>query len=159
MRVVYLILLLVSLLLTACGAHQPELGVISKECTGGDCSVQQPELVITSQGCLSDLVRLSPNHEPFFIVASETNIPIVVTVPVMNRWLVVYPGTEEQFDLPRYIMGSFDFFCLEEAEHTRLGAGNPYVCALEPDEVSPIALSQGVLEIEPHDRIHEIIGR
>lgn len=159
LRNILVSLAIVVLFLTACSKPTLQAVIPTPGCLDAECNTKQPELVITTQGCSSDLVRLSPDHQPFFTLESRAKTPIVVTVPAMNRWMVVQPGAQLQFELPRYIMGSFDYFCVDEAEHTRLGGDNPYVCAMEPDDLAPVALSQGVLVIEPHNRIEEVIGR
>lgn len=120
------------------------------------CGGEHSDLVVTAQGCGAERIVIAPTQEPTIVLASRADTPMVVTIPTMNRWLVVQPGGREQLELPRYIMGSFDFFCLEEAEHTRISGGNPFLCSMEPGEVAPFALSRGILEIEPHNRIEEL---
>lgn len=116
------------------------------------------EIVLTAAGCQTNHFRLVPDREPIITIANQAATPMVFTLPVMNRWLALQPGEQAEFELPRYIMGNFDFFCLEEAEHTRVSGGNPYLCVMEPAELAPVALSQGLFEIEPHNRIEEITG-
>ncbi|GAB4425001.1 MAG: cupredoxin domain-containing protein [Chloroflexi bacterium OHK40] len=122
------------------------------------CTTPRADVTITSEGCSTSELFLAKTREPVLRVANRASAPMVLTVPTMNEWISVPPGAEAEFELPRYIMGRFDFFCLGEAEHTELSGGNPFLCALEPAEVAPVALSGGVLEIEQHDRIREIQG-
>lgn len=123
------------------------------------CSGSEPAIVMTQSGCSAAHFRLAPDREPLITVENQADTAMVLTIPVMNRWIAVEPSAQAEFELPRYIMGSFDYFCLEEAEHTRISGGNPFLCSMEPDEVAPVALSQGIFEIEPHNRIEEISSR
>jgi hypothetical protein len=79
-------------------------------------------------------------------------------LPKMNRWISLEPGEQQAFELPRYIMGEFEFFCLSDADHIAIGGGNPFVCGLEPAELAQVARSSGMFVIEPHDRIYEVTG-
>lgn len=125
----------------------------------GACNTEpRAEIILTARGCQTDHFTLRPDREPIITIANEAATPMVFTLPVMNRWLALQPGEQSTFELPRYIMGDFDFFCLEEAEHTRVSGGNPYLCVMEPAELAPVALSRGLFEIEPHNRIREVLG-
>ncbi|MBX0329200.1 cupredoxin domain-containing protein [Oscillochloris sp. ZM17-4] len=115
------------------------------------------DITLTSAGCAATRFALPNTREPQITISNQSDLPMVFSIPTMNRWVAVAPGDESAFALPRYIMGSFDFFCLSEAEHTQLGGGNPLLCALEPRELAAVARSQGVFEIERHDRIREVL--
>lgn len=117
------------------------------------------DITLTDDGCASAGFVLPNTREPRITLANTAAAPMVFSLPAMNRWAVLGPGERAAFELPRYIMGRFDFFCLSEAEHTRLGGGNPFLCALEPGELAAVARSQGIFEIERHDRIQEVLGR
>ncbi len=82
---------------------------------------------------------------------------MVVSIPTMDRWIELAPGSDGVFELPRYIMGTFDLFCLSATNHRALGGDNPFLCVLEPAELMPVARSVGVLHIEPHNRIREVL--
>lgn len=130
--------LLVGLMLTACGGPKADI-------------------VITASGC-GDRFTLPNTREPVITVANQADTPMVLTIPRMVRFVTVAPGATAEFELPRYIMGEFEFFCLGEPEHLALSGGNPFLCAAEPAQVAPVARSQGLFVIEPHERIQEISG-
>lgn len=127
-------------------------GLLLAGCGGPDA-----DLVITSTGC-AERFTLPNTREPVFSVANRTDAPMVLTIPRLVRFVTIAPGAVADFELPRYIMGDFAFFCLGEAEHLALSGGNPFLCSSEPAEVAPVALSEGVFVIEPHDRINEVAG-
>jgi hypothetical protein len=131
-----LVVLLAGLILTACGAPRADIA-------------------ITSSGC-GERFTLPSTREPVISVVNQTDAPMVLTIPRMVRFVTVAPGATAQFELPRYIMGEFEFFCLGEPEHLALSGGNPFLCAAEPAQVAPVALSGGVFVIEPHERIKEL---
>jgi hypothetical protein len=115
------------------------------------------DITLTDGGCTSASFSLPNTREPQITLANQAAVPMVFSLPRMDRWQVVAPGARATFDLPRYIMGSFDFFCLSEAEHSKAGGGNPLLCSLEPRDLAAVARSQGVFEIEHHDRIKEVL--
>lgn len=121
----------------------------------GACGGPRSDIVITQAGCGERFV-LASEREPVISVENRTDTPMVLTIPQMVRFVTVQPGGTAEFELPRYIMGDFAFFCLGEAEHLALSGGNPFLCASEPAEVAPVALSGGTFVIEPHDRIKEL---
>jgi hypothetical protein len=125
----------------------------------GAQAAAQADITIGDGGCPAAQFFLPNTREPEILVANDADIPMVFSIPTMNRWVTVAPNTEASFALPRYIMGSFDFFCLSEEEHTRLGGGNPFLCALEPRELAAVARSQGTFEIEMHNRIEEVLQK
>ncbi len=120
------------------------------------CGGEQPDLVITERGCATERFVLPSTREPVISVENRASTPMVLTIPLMVRFVTVAPGSTASFELPRYIMGSFEFFCLSEANHLILSGGNPFLCAAEPKEVAPVALSGGIFEIAPHERIKEL---
>jgi hypothetical protein len=122
------------------------------------CAAPRADILLTDQGCSTTSLFIAKEQGPRFSVFNRSAVSMVVTVPVMNTWVTVAPESEASFELPRYIMGSFDFFCLTEAEHVAVSGGNPLLCVLEPADLLPVSLSSGVLEIEQHDRIQELIG-
>lgn len=115
------------------------------------------DITITAAGCATSFV-LPPEREPLISVVNRAADPMVLTLPTLNRWVALAPGQQADFELPRYIMGSFDFFCLTEADHTVLGGSNPFLCSLEPAQVAPLARSGGIFEIAQHNRIQELVG-
>ncbi len=123
------------------------------------CSALAPmvDLTIGASGCVPGSIRLAPDHEPALRIRNTAPEAMVVSIPAMDRWIELTPGATERFELPRYIMGTFDIFCLSAVDHTALGGDNPFVCMLEPADLAPVARSAGVLEIEPHDRIREVL--
>lgn len=129
------------------------LGALALSACGGP----RADLVITEAGC-GDRFVLPNSREPVVNVANATDTPMVLTIPQMVRFVTVPPGDTAEFELPRYIMGDFAFFCLGEAQHLALSGGNPFLCAAEPAQVAPVALSEGTFVIEPHERIKEIVG-
>lgn len=128
---------------------------------GGCGSPRAPAADITlgEAGCAAPSFFLPNTREPEITLANTASVPMVFSIPTMDRWAAVAPGERATFELPRYIMGRFDFFCLSEDAHSGLGGGNPFLCALEPAELAAVARSQGVFEIERHDRIREVLQR
>jgi hypothetical protein len=116
------------------------------------------DIILTNSGCTSSAFFLPNTREPQITLANQADVPMVFSIPRMDRWQVLGPGTRATFDLPRYSMGSFDFFCLSESEHTKAGGGNPLLCALEPKDLAAVARSRGTFEIEHHERIREVLG-
>lgn len=102
-------------------------------------------------------LTLPPEREPVLSVRNSADEVMVVSIPTMDRWIELAPGSDGVFELPRYIMGTFDLFCLSAADHRALGGDNPFLCVLEPTELAPVARSAGVLQIEPHNRIREVL--
>ncbi|WP_232218786.1 cupredoxin domain-containing protein [Chloroflexus sp. Y-396-1] len=117
------------------------------------------DLTIRSNGCTPATVIIPPEREPKLTIRNTTTETMVVSIPTMDRWIEVAPGTDSVLELPRYIMGSFDLFCLSATDHSALDGDNPFLCVLEPAELMPVARSAGILVIEPHDRIREILGK
>jgi hypothetical protein len=117
------------------------------------------DLTIRSNGCIPATVIIPPEREPILTIRNTTADAMVVSIPTMDRWVEVAPGADSVLELPRYIMGSFDLFCLTAADHSALGGDNPFLCVLEPAELMPVARSAGMLVIEPHNRIREILGQ
>ncbi len=117
------------------------------------------DLTIRSNGCTPATVIIPPEREPKLTIRNITTETMVVSIPTMDRWIEVAPGADSVLELPRYIMGSFDLFCLSATDHSALGGDNPFLCVLEPAELMPVARSAGILVIEPHDRIREILGK
>lgn len=115
------------------------------------------DLTVGANGCVPASITLSPNHEPLLSVRNTTDEAMVVSIPAMDRWIELAPKTNGVFELPRYIMGSFDLFCLNAADHRALGGDNPFMCVLEPADLAPVARSSGILVIEPHNRIREVL--
>ena len=116
------------------------------------------DITLTDRGCTSTQFVLPATREPRILVANQAAETMVFSIPEMNRWVAVPGGQQADFELPRYIMGDFDFFCLTEAAHSGLGGGNPLVCAFEPGELAPVARSRGLFEIQQHNRINEVIS-
>lgn len=116
------------------------------------------DITLTDRGCTSTQFVLPATREPHITVANQAAETMVFSIPEMNRWVAVPGGQQADFELPRYIMGDFDFFCLTEAAHIALGGGNPLVCAFEPGELAPVARSRGLFEIQQHNRINEVIS-
>ncbi len=125
----------------------------------GACTPTRPaaDLTITGRGCATTSFLLPAEHEPTITVENQAAERMVFTIPTMNRWVVLGQGERADFELPRYIMGSFDFFCLSEADHTTLSGGNPFLCALEPAQLAPVARSAGTFKIAQHNRIQEVL--
>jgi hypothetical protein len=123
------------------------------------CAAPTPtvDLTVTGQGCSPVSLTLPPEHEPVLKVRNIAAEAMVVSIPTMDRWIELAPGSDGVFELPRYIMGTFDLFCLSAADHRALGGDNPFLCVLEPAELVPVARSAGVLHIEPHNRIREVL--
>ncbi len=115
------------------------------------------DLTINAAGCSPASVTLTPNREPALTVRNAAPEAMVVSVPTMDRWIELEAGATGVFELPRYIMGTFDLFCLSTADHRALGGDNPFLCVLEPAELAPVARSAGILVIEPHERIREVL--
>jgi Cupredoxin-like domain len=126
-------------------------------CTTTDTAAPSADITITEQGCTTASFALPASREPHVSIINQSNQPMVFSIPTMNRWEVLAPQQQATFELPRYIMGSFDFFCLTEAAHTSVGGGNPYLCLLDPKYLKPVALSAGLFEIQPHNRIQEVL--
>lgn len=137
-----LLLLFISSALTACATTQPP-------------GTPPADITITERGCTAEAFLLPADREPTITVVNQSAERMVFTLPTMNRWVAL--GTDERvdFELPRYIMGSFDFFCLTEAAHTAKAGGNPFLCVMEPAELAPVARSRGIFEIAWHNRLQE----
>ncbi len=120
-------------------------------------TVPTADLIVSGNGCSPVSITLAPDHEPALTVHNTAAEAMVVSIPAMDRWIEVEAGASGVFELPRYIMGTFELFCLSAADHRALGGDNPFVCMLEPAELAPVARSAGVLVIEPHDRIREVL--
>ncbi len=125
----------------------------------GACAAPTPavDLAINANGCVPGSISLPPTHEPALTIRNTAHEAMVVSIPAMDRWIELAPGASGVLELPRYIMGTFDLFCLSAADHSALGGDNPLLCVLEPAELAPVARSAGMLVIEPHDRIREVI--
>ncbi|OAN43825.1 hypothetical protein A6A03_17805 [Chloroflexus islandicus] len=123
------------------------------------CTAPAPavDLAVAANGCKPVSISLPPAHEPALTIRNTASEAMVVSIPAMDRWIELAPGASGVLELPRYIMGTFDLFCLSAADHRTLGGDNPLLCVLEPAELVPAARSAGVLVIEPHDRIREVI--
>ncbi|ACL23629.1 cupredoxin domain-containing protein [Chloroflexus aggregans] len=115
------------------------------------------DLTLNTGGCTPNSITLPPTHEPTLTIRNIAHEAMVVSIPVMDLWIEVAPRDSGALELPRYIMGTFDLFCLSAADHRALGGDNPFLCVLEPDELRPVSRSSGKLIIEPHDRIREIL--
>jgi hypothetical protein len=114
-------------------------------------------MTITTSGCTTSNFLLPAEREPLISVENQAQERMVFTIPTMNRWIALGQGERANFELPRYIMGRFDFFCLTEADHTTAAGGNPYICVMEPAELVPVARSSGIFEIEQHNRVEEVL--
>jgi hypothetical protein len=125
---------------------------------GGCGGAPRADIVIGEAGCAEAHFVLPSSREPAITVENRAAAPMVLTLPRVAEFVTVAPGATATFALPRYLMGSFDYFCLGEAEHLSLTGGNPFLCASEPAEVAAVARSAGIFEIAPHDRIHEVGG-
>lgn len=123
------------------------------------CAAPTPtvDLTVTSQGCSPVSLTLPSEREPVLKARNIADEAMVVSIPTMDRWIELAPGSDGVFELPRYIMGTFDLFCLSATDHRALGGDNPFLCVLEPAELVPVARSVGVLHIEPHNRIREVL--
>jgi hypothetical protein len=129
--------------LTACGTPTP--------------ATPTADLTITGSGCTTTSFLLPADRDPLITVENQAPERMVFTIPTMNRWVALGQGERADFELPRYIMGRFDFFCLTEADHNTAAGGNPFLCAMEPGELAPVARSAGIFEIEQHNRIEEVL--
>jgi hypothetical protein len=139
--------------------YQCLLALLVAAALSGCSAVAAPaDITIGERGCTSGAFTLPASREPRIVLRNDAAERMVFTLPKMNRWIALAPGQQASFELPRYIMGRFDFFCLTEAEHARLAGGNPYLCSLEPAELAPVARSAGTFEIAPHNRIKELTG-
>ncbi len=116
------------------------------------------DMIITDNGCMATNFTLAAQREPQITIYSQATRTMVFTLPKMALALTVEPHQVGTLHLPRYIMGSFAFFCLTETAHTRLNGGLPtdFVCSLDPREIAPYALTSGTFVIEPHTRIDEL---
>lgn len=142
MRQILLILAIAIVLLSACAAPAPAV-----------------DLTINTDGCRPERITLPPQHPPALTIHNTAREAMVVSIPTMDRWIELAPGASAVLELPRYIMGTFDLFCLSASDHRALGGDNPFLCVLEPAELAPVARSAGWLVIEPHDRIREVLER
>jgi hypothetical protein len=113
------------------------------------------DITITESGCTAPSFLLPADREPVITVENRSAERMVFTLPTMNRWVALGENEQAEFELPRYIMGSFDFFCLTEAAHTTAAGGNPFLCVMEPAELAPVARSRGMFEISQHNRLQE----
>lgn len=116
------------------------------------------DITITDNGCTATTFRLTAQREPQITIYNQSTQAMVFTLPKMALALTVEPHQVGTLYLPRYIMGSFAFFCLTETAHTQLNGGMPsdFVCSLDPREIGPYALTSGTFVIEPHTRIEEL---
>ncbi|MGC8952500.1 cupredoxin domain-containing protein [Chloroflexus sp.] len=135
-----ILLLMITVSLSACAAPTPVA-----------------DLTLNTGGCMPSSITLPPTHEPMLTIHNTAHEAMVVSIPVMDLWIEVAPRDSGVLELPRYIMGTFDLFCLSAADHRALGGDNPFLCVLEPDELRPVSRSSGKLIIEPHDRIREVL--
>jgi len=117
------------------------------------------DITITATGCTTNAFLLPAEREPLITIENQAAERMVFTLPTMNRWVALGQNERTAFELPRYIMGRFDFFCLPETAHTEAADGNPFLCVMEPADLLPVARSSGLFEIAQHNRIQEVIQR
>lgn len=137
--------------------------VLLSACGGvGSARQAQPDgdLVLTPSGCTVDQWTLPATREPTITVANRASEAMVFSIPNRLLSITVAPQQTARLNLPRYVMGSWDFFCLTERAHNELNGGVPseYMCSVDPIRMRPYALSSGMFTIAPHDRIQELNG-
>lgn len=119
------------------------------------------DIVITETGCTTTRFVLPADHQPQMSLLNQSTEPMVFTLPRMANAVAVAPGERVILELPRYIMGEFDFFCMTERAHVVLGGsvgGETVVCGVDSQAIRPLALTSGTLIIEPHTRLEQLLG-
>lgn len=124
--------------------------------------LRSADIVITNRGCTTSRFILPTDREPRLSLFNRSNEPMVFAIPKMAYALTIAPHQRIDFNLPRYMVGTFEFFCLPERVHADLGGHtNPttFVCGLEAPTIRPYALTSGTLLIEPHTRLQDEVLR
>lgn len=119
------------------------------------------DIVMTASGCTPADFVLGAERVPALRLLNRSAEPMVFTLPVMMKMVTVAPGERTTLELPPYIMGEFDLFCLTEEAHIALGGSTDetmFVCGLESPAIRPYALTSGTLLIEHHDRLERLLN-
>ncbi len=118
------------------------------------------DIVLTPAGCSTEHFILPTRRAPQISLFNQSDQAMVFTLPKIAIAKTIAPGQHLNLDLPPYIMGNFDFFCLTDIVHTSIGGmsgDDAFVCGLESATIRPYALTSGIFEIEPHDRLNNLL--
>jgi hypothetical protein len=119
------------------------------------------DIVITTTGCTPSRFILPAHREPRISLLNQADEPMVFTLPKMASSVLLDPDEQVNLDLPPYIMGEFDFFCLTRSTHVALGGatgGEIFVCGLDSATLQPHALTSGRFVIEQHNRLQQLLS-
>jgi hypothetical protein len=70
----------------------------------------QADIVITETGCTSPTFTLAADREPTITVANTASVAMVFTIPNRALAVEVAPGSSVPLEIPRYLLGTYDFF-------------------------------------------------
>lgn len=125
--------------------------------TAAPADAAQPpaDLLIRGDGCSTTRLELPAERPREIIVANGADEPMVFTIPRLAVGLALSPGERATLPINPFLMGEFDYFCLDAHTHLELGghsSAGAFTCPLDPGDLHRAEASGGVLRVEQQRR-------